>query len=124
MGKKKTIVKLPETGDEVIVKTKSGVEKGILLKSHEPGVVLLKLGSGYNIGIKNRDAEYIQLVKKAKESEDEEKIKMKGKPRVDLIITGGTISASLDSKTGGVKWLTSPSKFLNTKYGSWVVIIT
>ena len=32
------------------------------------------------------------------------------KPIIDLIMTGGTISSSLDVKTGAVKWLTSPGE--------------
>jgi len=101
-------------GDEVSVNLGKKKEKGILLESHEPGIILLKLSSGYNVGIKKKNIKGIKVIRKGKDEEEkEEKIKMKGKPRIDLIITGGTISASLDVKTGGVKWLTSPSKFLN-----------
>lgn len=102
-----------QPGDEVIIKGKKE-ERGILLESHEKGIILLKLGSGYNIGIKKRDIKSMKVVRKGKEeSEEEKKIKSKGKPRIEIIITGGTIASSLDVKTGGVKWLTSPSKFLN-----------
>ena len=104
----------PEPGDEVIIRKKNGEERGILLESYEKGIVLLKLKTGYNIGIKKRDIKSMNVVKKGKqEKEKEEKIKQKGKPRIEIIITGGTIASSLDVKTGGVKWLTSPSKFLN-----------
>ncbi len=107
-------MKKPEPGDEIVVKKKKGEERGVLLESHEPGIILLKLKSGYNIGVKKRDIKSVKIVKKGKEgSEKEGKIKMKGKPRIEIIITGGTIASSLDVKTGGVKWLTSPSKFLN-----------
>jgi glutamyl-tRNA(Gln) amidotransferase subunit D len=105
----------PQAGDEISVKAGKREEQGILLESHEPNIILLKLGTGYNIGIKKRDIKKIKVVRKRKKEEDEEekKIKGKGKPRIEIIITGGTIASSLDAKTGGVKWLTSPSKFLN-----------
>jgi len=104
-------MKKPQTGDEVlIVMDNKKQEQGILLESHEAGIVLLKLSSGYNIGIKKRDIKNIKILKKAQEEKEKEgSIKMKGKPIIDLIITGGTISSSLDVKTGAVKWVTSPS---------------
>lgn len=105
-------MKKAEVGDEVLLKTKNRKEeKGILLESHEPGVLLLKLKSGYNIGVKRKDIKKIKIIKKAeKEEEKEEKMKMKGKPIIEMIITGGTISSSLDVKTGAVKWITKPSQ--------------
>ncbi len=108
LGKKKGKI---NPGDEVFVKTERKEEQGIILESHEPGIVLLKLNSGYNIGIKKKDIKNIKVIKKRKEEEkEEEKIKMKGKPIIEFILTGGTISSSLDVKTGAVKWLTSPSE--------------
>jgi len=100
-------------GDYISVKTAKREEKGILLESHEPGILLLKLDSGYNIGIKQSDVKKIKLLKKAGKEEQFMKIKHSGKNRIDMIITGGTISSRLDSKTGGVKSLTSPESLLN-----------
>ncbi len=101
----------PEAGDSVLIKTEKGEEQGIFLESHEPGILLLKLNSGYNIGIKKKDIKKIKILKRAeKEKAEEGKIKMSGKPIVEMIVTGGTISSSLDVKTGAVKWLTSPSQ--------------
>ena len=102
-----------EAGDEVVVKTNKGEERGILLESHEQGILLLKLSSGYNIGIKKSDIKRIGLLKKAGKEEQLLKIKHSGKNRIDMIVTGGTISSRLDSKTGGVKSLTSPEALLN-----------
>jgi len=101
-----------QVGDEVLITLENKKEeRGILLESHEAGILLLKLKSGYNIGIKKRDIKKIKVLKKVKEEKEQEgKIKMKGKPIVEMIITGGTISSSLDVKTGAVKWLTSPSQ--------------
>jgi glutamyl-tRNA(Gln) amidotransferase subunit D len=104
------VAKQPCPGDLIeITKSKKKKEKGILLESHEPGIVLLKLDSGYNLGIKKEDILKMRVVEKADEEKKAKKIKgNNGKPRIDVIITGGTIASSLDSKTGGVKWLTNP----------------
>ena len=106
-------MKKGQVGDKVLVRLKQGKEEqGVLLESHESGILLLKLKSGYNIGIKKKDIKQINVLEKAREEKkEEEKIKGKGKERITIIMTGGTISSSLDVKTGGVKWLTSPGEF-------------
>jgi len=99
-------------GDLVKIKTAKEEIQGILLESPEAGVVLIKLDNGYNIGISRDNILEIKVVKKeAIEKKKEETFKLSHKkPVIDLIITGGTISSSLDVKTGAVKWLTSPGE--------------
>jgi len=98
-----------EAGDKVKIKTTKEEIGGILLESHESGVFLIKLESGYNIGIKKEDVIEVKLLEKAKKNGEKAEFKLSGKkPVVDLIICGGTISSSLDSKTGAVKWVTKP----------------
>lgn len=99
-------------GDKVKIKTFNDETTGILLESHEPGIVLIKLDSGYNIGISRDNIIEVKLIEKAQEKlKQEEEFKLSHKkPIIDLIMTGGTISSSLDVKTGAVKWLTSPSE--------------
>ena len=94
-----------EAGDEVVVRTNKGEEKGTLLESHESGILLLKLNSGYNIGIKKRDVEKIDILQKRKEEkETEEKRKFqREKPTISVLHTGGTIASSIDYRTGAVK---------------------
>jgi len=97
------------TGDKIKIRTTKEEIEGLLLESHEPGVFLIKLESGYNMGIKKEDVVEVKLIEKAKKSEVESEFKLSGKkPIVDLIICGGTISSSLDPKTGAVKWVTKP----------------
>jgi len=99
-------------GDRIKIKTAKEEIEGIMLESHEAGVVLVKLESGYNIGISRDNILDIKIVKKAEKKEEKEsefKPSHK-KPIIDLIMTGGTISSSLDVKTGAVKWLTSPGE--------------
>jgi glutamyl-tRNA(Gln) amidotransferase subunit D len=98
-----------EPGDLVIVKTGKGEREGRLLESYKPGIILIKLDSGYNIGIKKEDVIEIEVKKKLEKKKKKRKGKSKGdKPKIDMIITGGTISSRLDSETGAVSWLTNP----------------
>jgi len=99
-------------GDLIRVKTAKEEIEGILIESYEPGVVLVKLSSGYNIGISRDNILDIRVIKKTEKTEKKEaEFKQSHKkPIIDLIMTGGTISSSLDVKTGGVKWLTSPGE--------------
>ena len=91
-------------GDLVELRTSDKTWKGSVLESYDSEVILLKLESGYNIGIKEREILDAKIVKKAdiKEavaSQLEQNAKL---PNIAMIITGGTISARLDPKTGGV----------------------
>jgi len=100
---------MAEAGDKVKISTVKEEIEGILLESHEPGIYLVKLDSGYNMGIKKEDATDVKVLKKEKVDIKAVKIKSDKKlPKIDMIITGGTISSRLDPSTGGVKWLTDP----------------
>jgi len=98
--KEKTI----SVGDKVEIKTEQKTWEGTVLESYEPEVILLKLDSGYNIGIRQNEIEDVKIKKLAPEN----KIKIlqsqnnQSLPNVAMIITGGTISSRLDPKTGGV----------------------
>ncbi len=103
-----------ETGNRVKISTLKEITEGVLMESSDSGLYLIKLKSGYNIGIKKEDAVNIEEIKeKSKEQKKKITPKQNSKlPGVDMIITGGTISARLDPNTGGVSWLTSPEKLL------------
>ena len=97
---------IPESGDKVEIKINNKIEKGILLDSHDRGVLLLKLNSGYNIGLKKEDISYVKVIEKKQEKKESKALKLSGKkPIIDFYLTGGTISSKLDPETGGVKWL-------------------
>ena len=100
-------------GDKIRIKTAKENIEGILLESYEPGIVLVKLDSGYNIGIDRSNILDIKVLKKADEKKEIGGVfkQNHSKPIIDIIMTGGTIASSLDSKTGGVKFLTSPETF-------------
>ena len=110
----KMLHKQHEPGDKVKLSTVKEEIEGILLESQEQGVYLIKLKSGYNIGIKKEDVHRLEIVGKKKE----EKIASfkhslnKNLKNIDLIVSGGTISSKVDYETGGVKSLTQPEELL------------
>jgi len=98
-------------GDRIKVILSKEEYEGILIESptNEKGLLLLKLGSGYNIGFSKKDILEIVLLEKVKSGREQEKIKSdSSKPNIAMIITGGTIAARLNPKKGGVDWLTNP----------------
>lgn len=102
----------PSPGDKVKIATVKEELTGILLETSEPGIILIKLGSGYNIGIKKEDILNFELVEKQKQAKSKE-IRLKSNKNlknIDVIITGGTISSRIDYKTGAVKSLTKPEE--------------
>jgi len=102
----------PEPGDKIEVIINNKREKGILLESHDPGILLLKLDNGYNIGLKRDDISEIRILDKKSKEKEKQELKLSGKkPIIDFYITGGTISSKLDPETGGVKDLTEPREF-------------
>ena len=100
-------------GDQVRLRLALKEIDGTILESSDKNILLLKLSSGYNIGIPKENVLAGRVLKKYKEEEKEEfKIQKKeGKPSIGLVITGGTIAAKLDPKTGVVYWLTDISEF-------------
>ena len=101
-------------GDKISIKTASEKIEGVLIESYDKESILVKLDSGYNIGIKKEEVESIKVAGKAEKHEEKiEAGENKKVPHIGLIITGGTISSRLDYATGGVKWLMNPSELLN-----------
>jgi glutamyl-tRNA(Gln) amidotransferase subunit D len=105
---------------DVEVMTDKGVFTGIVLPRSEtadPHHVVLKLRSGYNVGIAARS---IQAIAVQGRKEAHYKIPEKEfpfdpkKPRVKLLGTGGTIASRLDYRTGAVIPAFSPGEL----YGS------
>lgn len=105
---------------DVIIKTKKGEFKGIILPRSETADnyhVVLKLRSGYNIGLKASNIETIQI-KGHREAHykipEKEFPYDEKKPNVKLLGTGGTIASRLDYRTGAVIPAFSPGEL----YGS------
>ena len=101
-------------GDLVEVHLTKIIYEGTLLESpeDEKGIILLKLGAGYNVGFNKKDVLEIKVLKKFKEDKKElfEIKKSSEKPNIAIIMTGGTIVNRYNSKTGGVSPLTKPEE--------------
>lgn len=95
-------------GDTVSV-SKEGISyEGILLDRSEDAAdsyIVLKLSSGYNVGINIKDAS-IKLIEKGEQPKigysGEKIIKDPNKDNISIISTGGTVSSIIDYKTGAV----------------------
>ncbi len=92
---------------------------GELMPGTEAGssnVIVLKLPSGYNIGVAVTPKTAIRKVRggtgKVSFPQSPAQAK-KGLPKVTLIYTGGTIGSKIDYKTGGVYMLTKPEELLH-----------
>lgn len=95
-------------GDTVKVEKNKVFYEGMLLDRSEDsddGYIVLKLDSGYNLGVNILDAK-IELIKKGKEPKiqfDSLKIEEDtNRMDISIISTGGTVSSVIDYKTGAV----------------------
>lgn len=99
-------------GDHVKLRLALKEIEGRVLESSDNSVVLLKLKSGYNIGIPKENILGSRIIKRFKEEKEEFQIPgHKGLPHIGLIVTGGTIASKLDPRTGGVKHIAEVSEF-------------
>jgi glutamyl-tRNA(Gln) amidotransferase subunit D len=123
-----TALKNIKIGDRISVSKNTKSYEGLLMPKTELGdedCIVIKLDSGYNIGIRyergvRMDKSKKHEPKKIKEEADFElekeriqKLKFDpSKPKVSLIMTGGTIISKVDYKTGGVHALEKPEELL------------
>ena len=102
-------------GDKVRLRLALEELDGQVLESSDSSVLLLKLESGYNVGIPKENILAGRILSKFNDEKTDEKNDFKlpsnAERNVGLIITGGTIASKLDSRTGGVKPLTDINEF-------------
>lgn len=100
-------------GDYVKLRLAMREIEGRVLESSDGSITLLKLKSGYNIGIPNENILGGRALRKFKEDREEFELPKgdRGKPTIGLIVTGGTIASKLDPRTGGVGPLTELGDF-------------
>jgi glutamyl-tRNA(Gln) amidotransferase subunit D len=94
-------------GDFVEIKTKDEIFEGILMPRPDlldKEITVLKLDSGYNIGIDNSKIVRIQVIKPFEANViQKQELKHNDKlPTVSILSFGGTISSKIDYRTGGV----------------------
>ena len=90
-------------GEIVEISTNTQVFKGVFIKE-EKDFLVVKLDSGYNIGVAKRnikDKKSVGKVKKEKEKQEKEKQDPK-LPNISILHTGGTIASKVDYTTGAV----------------------
>ena len=96
-------------GDRVSVERGEEEFEGVLLPSSTPDHLVVKLPSGYNVGV-DRDAASVEVlepgvydVESAQDESDESSIEFDDDlPTISLISTGGTIASTVDYRTGAV----------------------
>lgn len=100
-------------GDEVEVRLALRELRGRVLESSDRSVMLLKLESGYNIGIPRENILAGKVLRRFRDEgkKDVELKAQEGLKTIGLVVTGGTIASKLDPRTGGVKPLTDVSEF-------------
>jgi glutamyl-tRNA(Gln) amidotransferase subunit D len=104
-------------GKKFRIFTKEKEFQGKVLESYDPNIILLKLESGYNIGIEKRKIRKIKEIKEKGKVKTEKVREIKFKenknlPGIAIIVTGGTIASKIDYKTGGVMPITKPEEIL------------
>lgn len=100
-------------GDRVRVITSEQEIEGILMPE-EKEFVVLKLDTGYNIGIDKKRVREIALLehKKKREAELPKTEPKQGLPKISILHTGGTIASKVDYSTGGVVAQFEPEKLI------------
>lgn len=115
-------------GNRISITKSNKAYEGLLMPRSELGdrnCIVLKLDSGYNIGIRHEKGLKIEKSKKPEPKEIKEEFKFETekekikeikfdpkKPKVALIMTGGTIVSRVDYRTGGVSALERPEELL------------
>jgi len=96
-------------GDRVRVERDGGTVEGVLLPSSTPEHLVVKLGSGYNVGVDRADADAevlesdVYAVEAAAGVSEESTVEFdEDLPTIALISTGGTIASTVDYRTGAV----------------------
>ncbi|MEM3781632.1 MAG: Glu-tRNA(Gln) amidotransferase subunit GatD [Candidatus Micrarchaeaceae archaeon] len=107
-----------QPGSRIRIKKRSTELEGVLMPRPELGdssIIVLKLDSGYNIGIKYAPGMRIEKIGKTQAAFDFPKAHIKSNPslsKITLVSTGGTIESRIDYVTGGVYMLVKPEELL------------
>ncbi len=115
-------------GDRISITKGKRKYEGLLMPRNETGdsnCIVLKLDNGYNIGIRLEGKIKIKKSKKPEPKEVKEEVEFEfgkkrfkelefdsKKPKISLIMTGGTIISRVNYKTGGVTALEKPKELL------------
>lgn len=100
-------------GDYVKLRLAKREVEGHVLEGQDGSILLLKLNSGYNIGIPREHVLAGRVLRKFRDEKKELELPKgaEGLPSIGMIVTGGTIASKLDPRTGGVAPLTDVGEF-------------
>jgi len=104
-----------KTGDRILVDNGKDSQEGVLMPkaAGDSNTIVVKLDSGYNVGIEFLKGTKIKVLKKLVRKKPKQEIEFdKTKPPIAIITTGGTITSRIDYNTGGVTSLISPQELL------------
>ncbi|KKQ17627.1 MAG: Glutamyl-tRNA(Gln) amidotransferase subunit D [Berkelbacteria bacterium GW2011_GWA1_36_9] len=99
-------------GDLIEVRLKNESIQGVLMPSKDKKIIL-KLKSGYNMSIDGKNIISKKLIKQFSEKKQAKIIQNSNLPKILILNTGGTISSSVDYKTGAVSSNFSPEALLS-----------
>jgi glutamyl-tRNA(Gln) amidotransferase subunit D len=104
------------TGDKIRIEKKDGdIVEGIVMPAEKKDSVVIKLGSGYNVGIAKdsiKKSEVLEEFKEEKEKKGKAAKKNPKLPTITILHTGGTIASKVDYRTGGVVSKFTPEDLL------------
>ena len=102
-------------GERVLVETKDKKMEGVVMPSAKKSSIVLKLDSGYNIGVSKSSVKKVKVLKKAKKSKAKAKkhVHAKNKKTIAILHTGGTIASKVDYETGAVLAQFSPDELVS-----------
>tara|TARA_Y100000034_G_C6909303_1_gene423233 strand:+ start:5965 stop:7245 length:1281 start_codon:yes stop_codon:yes gene_type:complete len=100
--------------DYVHIKTSKEEYKGKVMPSQDKNILVLKLNTGYNIGINKKEIKKTKVLEKFKEKKVKKTKKKMNKnlPIISIIHTGGTIASEVDYRTGGVTAKFTPEELI------------
>ncbi len=91
--------------DVVEVVTSDGIYKGVLMPSPDSTKVVVKLKSGYNVGLLRKRVKKIVVlehIKPSKTTVEKKLVERKHLPTISILHFGGTIASEVDYTTGAV----------------------
>ncbi len=98
-----------KVGDTISITQNDEEQVGVLMPRSQVGSdtfhVIIKLDSGYNIGIRLSEETTIRKIKAGKRKQavqTERRLERKNLPTVSILSTGGTIASKVDYRTGAV----------------------
>jgi len=101
-------------GDLIEVETEDKQLKGVFMPNSSEEKLVIKLSSGYNIGILRKNIKKSKVLKEY----EEKKVKkgehkhQKGKKTITILHTGGTVASKVDYETGGVVAKFTPEELI------------